>query len=424
MINNPKSTIVIKTNENVNTFHDTFLTSCFKYFFGKVQFKNDQLKEKQQVKLQLSKSFTQTTAPSTKSIIIIDYPNIMHTLHNEYKNRSLVIQKFYHFVYHALHENNLIYIVSKHVKIGDTTYSVEDVFQEGERITDKVLDRRFLEKENLIIYDLEYTKNISSSIDDLLGWFICVNVYSFLVQHNKVPTTSLNKTDALKKLNLLTNDKQLFQKNLFGLTDQERKTHINIIRDLSVKRLVKNKHDEHYKLQENPFEQTLVRYFLKEYVVANIHDTKDLECNIALLLEYFTLGDNQTQKTKYGYFRRNKWPQYNPNFLKSNSRTRKNNNNKKKTSNRVMSYKKMNEIQKQIFHNKKSRKICRRFDKVISPTTHELSVYYYLYVFIKYVQMQMYTIKQGNKEYADSFGALSVDDIINIFSKTNNINKG
>ena len=123
MINNPKSTIVIKTNENVNTFHDTFLTSCFKFFFGKVQFKNDQLKEKQQVKLQLSKSFTQTTAPSTKSIIIIDYPNIMHTLHNEYKNRSLVIQKFYHFVYHALHENNLIYIVSKHVKIGDTTYS-------------------------------------------------------------------------------------------------------------------------------------------------------------------------------------------------------------------------------------------------------------------------------------------------------------
>lgn len=404
MINNPKSIIKLKTNENLHSFQNTFLTSCFKFFFGKIQFKNDQLKDNVKVNLRLSKSFIKTSSPSTKSIIIIDYANIMHTLHNEYKHKKLVVERFYTFVYNALQKNNLIYIVSKHVQIGDISYSVEDIFQEGERITAKKLNRRFLENESLVVYDLEYTKQISSSIDDLIGWFICVNVYSFLIQHNKDPTATVNNTNAssslsfpLKKLNLLTNDKQLFNKNLFGLTDQERKTHIDMIRDLSVKRLVKNKNVEHYKLQENPFEQTLVRYFLKEYVVANIHDTKDLKCNISILLKHFT-GNFRQQQQQNG------------------SKTRKN---KKIRTHRVMSYKKMNELQKEILHNKTSRKVCKRFDKVINPSTHELYVYYYLYAFIKYVQMQMYTTKHhGKEEHADFYGALSVKDIIHIFSKS------
>lgn len=397
-INHPTEPVIIKSNINLDDFSNTFLTSCFKYYYGKIKLVNSNLEQSKT--LRITDSFLDTK--KTGNLLIIDYANVIYTLENKYKTRETVIKMFYIFIYNQLKKKARIYIVSKKVNINHQSYSIDVVLNLGEKYTKRYLEPAYFEKEQLCIYNVDYHKNISSSTDDLLSWFICVNLFTYLLKSKKEPTKIDEKSNGLiKKLNLITNDKQLFDKNLFGLTDEERKNHINLEYDVSLKTISKNENGE-YVLKVSPYEEALVRHFFHEYMVANVHDTEDLECNISTLLELLLIN---SREKKYGYFRQNKWPEYNPNFMTSKIFTKK----------RIpsLSYKNVNNIQKRSLLKHKP-KTCKRIYKVRQKSNENLSKYYYLYVFIKYVQLYLNKTEYDNEEYADFFGSLSKKEILDI----------
>jgi hypothetical protein len=389
-INKPDEPKLIKTSLDLNSYSGSFLSSCFKYYYGKLKFVNSSLKQTKDVSL--SDSFT--SVKNHGSLFILDYPNIIYTLHEKFKKRNKVIQHFYAFVWEQLQKQSRIYIISKNVVIEDKAYDIETVFNIGKTLTGKTIDLEYFNRENICILNLDYERKMSSSTDDLLGWFICLNLFMYLIRSKKDPNKSYRGTT--KKLNLITNDKQLFDKNLFGLTDDERKNHVSLAQDIVLKKLILDEHGN-YELVSTPFDCLLVRQFLKEYVVADIHDTADLECNISVLLELITKPKNSVVN---GYYRQNKWPEYNQNYAKSNFT-------RKKVPN--LSYNSINSIQKREI-TKKHFKTCKRL-KRIRNKKNNITDYYYLYVFIKYVQLYMNTTKYDNLSYGDFFGSLSKDEM-------------
>jgi hypothetical protein len=315
-------------------------------------------------------------------------------LHEKFKKRNKVIQHFYAFILRELKKKSKLYIISKDVVIEGKAYDIETVFNIGRSLTGKTIDMKHFTRENLCIFNIDYEKKMSSSTDDLMGWFICLNLFTYLLRSDNDPNKSYK--GITKKLNLITNDKQLFDKNLFGLTDDERKNHVNLARDIMLKKLIVDEHGN-YKLVNDPFDCLLVRTFLKEYVVADIHDTADLECNISVLLELITKPKNSDVN---GYFRQNKWPEYNENYAKANFT-------RKKMPN--LSYISINTSQKRDI-TKNHFKTCRRLKKIRNKK-NDIVDYYYLYVFIKYVQSYMNTTKYDNLNYGDFFGSLSKDEM-------------
>ena len=159
--------------------------------------------------LEYTKSFLQVS--SSKSILIIDYPNIIHILFEKYKDKNQVIKHFYHFIYSELERKTNIIIITKNVTIDDNTFDIETVLNIGAQITQKQIDRSYFDKESIQIYHLSYSNphRISSSIDDLLGYFICFVLFAYLTHSGIQPS---------QRLKMITNDKQFFDKNLFGKT--------------------------------------------------------------------------------------------------------------------------------------------------------------------------------------------------------------
>ena len=147
----------------------------------------------------------------------------------------------------------------------------------------------------------------------------------------------------------------------------------------------------------------MVVYFLSKYVIANVNDTQNIECNISLLLESLLMKKTKTAK-RYGYYRQNKWPEYNPNFTKKNFT-------KKRLPN--LSYDNLNKKQKLIQQSSefKNCKLSKMRDN-----QNGLKEYYYLYVFIKYVQLYLNTTTYDNEEYGDFFGSYSKQQILKIIS--------
>ena len=408
-INNPKDfkTVFINEHENKNvdaafknTFENTFLTSCFKYYYGKIKFIN----KTQEQLLDYSKSFIDVK--KANSIIIIDYANIIWMLHYKYKNKLTIIKKFYTFIYEQLQKNSYIYIISKFVVIENINYDVDIVFNLGKKLTKKNIDPSYFTNEQICIYNFGYNISVDSSIDDLISYFLCFVLFVYLLNNNIDPA-ALKSSNSFKKLLLITNDKQFFDKNLFGKTDNEIKK-VNIKNLFFKKLMITNETNENHRnnfyFKENIFEEELIKFFLRENDIANIHDTENLECNISVLLELLLKQKKQNKiKDINGYFmNHNKFPKYNPNFTKKHF-TRKNIPN--------FSYNNLNNIQKK--NTKKLHfKSCN-----LTKIKHKNNIidYYYLYTFIKYIQLYSNTLTYENEEYGDFFGNLTKEQIYELF---------
>jgi hypothetical protein len=389
-INNPKDSKIVSTTLDLNNYTNSFMSSCFKYYYGKLKLVNYKLKQTKDIGL--AESFI--NVKNNGALFILDYPNIIYTLLEKYTKRNKVIEHFYTFIYEQLNKQSKIYIISKKVVINGQSYDIETVFNMGRKLTGKNIEAEYFTREKICIFDIDYAKKMSSSTDDLLGWFICLNLFTYLLKSNKDPNKLAG--GITKKLNLVTNDKQLFDKNLFGLTDDERKNHVSLINDILLRKLILNGHNN-YELVSSPYDCLLIRNFLSEYVVANIHDTRELECNISVVLELIL---KPKSKKINGYYRQNKWPEYNENYVKTNIT-------KKRMPN--LSYKSINSIQKRDI-TKKHLRTCKKLNKIRNKKNNMLE-YYYLYVFIKYVQLYMNTTDYDNVKYGDFFGSLSKDEM-------------
>ena len=364
-INNDKEIIILK-----QVFKNTFFSSCFKYYYGNVIITPN-------IKLHYSDTFLDSHLYN--KIIIVDYANVIHILFRKYKNFSEVSNRFYHFILKHVRNNDKLIIVSKIVNLEGQSYDILNLLNTGQKITGKYVDNIYFEKEQLCIYNLEYNTNvpISSSIDDLLQYFFTFVMFVYL--------TDKSSKNSSNKLMLITNDKQTFDKNLFGKTPDEIKNRIHYLKDVFLNKVSLS---NGYVLINNELDQQLLRHFLKTYVTENIQDTQNLECNLSFLLELIN-----GNKKHFGYFQKRNI--MNPNFIQ------------KKYTKKIhdYSYKNLNAIQKKTL--KQRLKMChskKKFKKI-----------YYLYAFIKYVQTYQNTMKHNGELYSDFYGHLSVEQIERLF---------
>jgi len=351
-------------NSMVKNFKEDFLSSCFQYYYGKIKICIDEKnnisnksksdatnKSKSCQTINLTKSFLQVK--SKGALVIMDYPNIIHILYEHYKNKNKVIQYFYEFIYTQLKKNTKFYIISKKVIIDDINFDIDTVFNEGYHLTGKIINEKYFTNEHINIYDLNYKIKLSSSIDDLLGYFICFILFVYLSKSGINPNENQDSS-SLQKLNIITNDKQFFNKNLFGLTEDEQKHHIEIMKDLSVNKLTIH-HDNKYAFTYNNLDGELIRSFLNEYITTTAKDNKNLECKMLILFEIL---NNIIQRV--------------------NSRQ----------TQEFFSYDNLNAIQKKYLNNYYSK--CKGLNTIVTKEK-DLIHYYYLYFFIKYVQMYLHS---------------------------------
>jgi hypothetical protein len=359
-----------------------FLTSCFFYYQNSI-YNSSSSSSKIST---LSNAFKKI---KTTPLIIIDYPNIIHILQEEFHTQEEVAKHFYQY----LLKNNtkkLIVILCKQVTINNESYNIELLLNLGRSlsnlstskspipsggrfISEKGNDYHALEKceglknqtlsfTNLFIYQIDYEKHISSSMDDLLGYFIC---FVSFVYYLRTLSLDLNEKSTQKKIQkhiqYLTNDKQYFDKNLFGKNKDERRENNYLIFEKIVK-----PHNQ-YILEKDPMNEKLVRHFLKEYMVLKTEDTKDLECNIHFLLNTL-VKSNQERKKQF-------------------------------------TYKNMNQLRKPI-HKKQKQGTRKKCEMSKSEKKGKLLPSYYLYAMIKYTQ---------NYLKNDFYGSFSKDELIRIF---------
>jgi hypothetical protein len=230
---------IVRNDQNI-------LSSMFTYYNGKFNINHNN--HKNSFNTNLTKGFTNLL--QSKKIYIIDYANIIHILYNHYHNTNKVITVFYTFIYKRLLLNETIFIVSKNVTISKTEiiFDIENVFNVGKKLTNLIISNKYFENEQLNIYDLHYPGNykISSSTDDLLTHFICFTIFVYFFKNNKKPE---------KKIFMMTNDKQYLDKNIFGVTYDEENNHINVYKDVVVKKLIFDNENGQYKLVTNSFDE-------------------------------------------------------------------------------------------------------------------------------------------------------------------------
>ena len=242
-----------------------FLSSCFLYYQHCIFRVSPDFSVSS-----LSKSFRKI---KTTPLIIIDYPNIIHILYEKYRSQEEVAKHFYHYLLknQTNQTNKIIVIIAKQVTIDGQSYNIDLLLNLGRSLSNNI----FLSLTNVFIYQVDYEKHISSSMDDLLGHFIC---FVSLVYYSRKMGKSISKEKIQKHIQYLTNDKQYFDKNLFGKTREEIKESTPIILEK-----IEKPHDV-YVLEQDNSNQKIVRKFLKDYMIFNTEDTKDLECNIQTLL--------------------------------------------------------------------------------------------------------------------------------------------
>ena len=100
-------------NKNKNKHSDLFLSSCIEYYQKNI-FANKHTKQSGLNNIFLEQG----------PIFIIDYPNIIHILHEKYNERNKVIKCFYSFIYDQLtNKNAKIIIIVKNIKINTMNLS-------------------------------------------------------------------------------------------------------------------------------------------------------------------------------------------------------------------------------------------------------------------------------------------------------------
>lgn len=337
---------IVKENKE----NQDFLTSCFLYYQKSIYHSSS---SSSPVSIPLSSSFKKI---KTTPLIIIDYPNIIHILHETFHTQEQVAKHFYQY----LLKNNTkkqIVILCKQLTINDESYNIDFLLNLGRSLS----NNKFLSFTNLFIYQIDYEKHISSSMDDLLGYFICfVSFVYYLRTLSLDPNEKTNKKKIQKHIQYLTNDKQNFNKNLFGKTKEEC-TNPSL---LTFEKIMKP-HNQ-YVLEKDQNNEKLVRHFLKEYMVLKTEDTNDLECNIHFLMEI--LIKNKLERKKQ------------------------------------FTYKNMNQLQKQGTRKKRTLEKCD-FSKI--QKKGKLLPSYYLYAMIKYTQSYLKN---------DLYGSFSKEELIRLFS--------
>jgi hypothetical protein len=287
-------------------------------------------------------------------------------------------------------------------------FNIQNVFNIGQKLTSLIIPKSYFDNEKINIYNLQYkNKNkISSSSDDLLGHFICFNLFVYLFKNNKKPENIII---------MMTNDKQYFDKNLFGMTYDENKYNINFQNDINIQKLV---HDNYqYKLVNDALDEFFIRNFYKEYIITNQDDTKDMECIIVSLIELL-LNNNRKNKLYTGkYVTSHQNTNINKNFTRKIFI--------KKTTN--FSYNQLNKLFIKTIgeRNKKTKnKTPDNMDcifkhmKNITYKNGDLKKTYYLYTYIKYIQSFLHKNIINNhksKIVYDFYGNIEKDEIIQLF---------
>ena len=360
-----------------------FLTSCFFYYQNSIYNSSSSSSKT----IPLSNAFKKI---KTTPLIIIDYPNIIHILQEKFHTQKEVAKHFYQYL---LKNNNkkLIVILCKQVTIDNESYNIELLLNLGRSL----LNNKFLSFTNLFIYQIDYEKHISSSMDDLLGYFICfVSFVYYLRTLSLNPNEHATQKKIQKHIQYLTNDKQNFDKNLFGKTQQER-TNPSITTSLMFEKITKP-HNQ-YVLENDKVNEKYVRHFFKKYMVLKTEDTNDLECNIHFLLD--TLLNLLTIKSPTS--RRlisHKGNSYEAIEIAEGVKN-------KLERKKQFTYKNMNQLQK-ISRTKKQRTLKKcDFSKI--QKKRKLLPSYYLYAMIKYTQ---------NYLKNDFYGSFSKEELIDIFS--------
>jgi hypothetical protein len=314
-----------------------------------------------------------------------------------------VISHFYTFIYKHVLLNETIFIISKNVAIPnlDFNFTIQNVFTIGRKITSLVINEKYFNEEKLNIYNLQYKKNISSSSDDLLGHFICFNLFVYLFKNNKKPEN---------KIVMMTNDKQYFNKNLFGTTYDENKHQIHFDNDIVIEKLGITK--QGYKLTRDIFDEMLIKNFFTEYIVTNQDDIVDMECIIVSLIELL-LNTNRKNKLYTGKYVSSK-QNINKNFTRKKFI--------KKTTN--FSYNQLNKLFVKTIEERKKDVARNGFHcilhniKQITYKNGNLKKIYYLYAYIKYIQSFLHKNIINNhksKILYDFYGNIDKDKIIQLF---------
>ena len=204
-------------------------------------------------------------------------------------------------------------------------------------------------------------------MDDLLGYFVCfVSFVYYLRTLSLNPNEHATQKKIQKHIQYLTNDKQYFDKNLFGKTQEER-TNPSITSSLMFEKIVKP-HNQ-YVLERDTINQKLVRHFLKEYMILKTEDTNDLECNIHFLID--TLAKNKLERKKQ------------------------------------FTYKNMNQLQKSIPIIQRKQRTLKKCDFSKIQKKRKLIPSYYLYAMIKYTQ---------NYLKNNFYGSFSKEELTHLFS--------
>ena len=225
-----------------------FLTSCFLYY--------ESLEKPQN----LSSSFTKI---NSHPLLIIDYPNVIHILNEKFPNE--VAKHFIHFL--SKHSNHIIVVLCKKVTIQNQNYNIDHLLNQTTQIP--------ISRKNIHIYEIDYEKHISSSMDDLLGHFICFVCFTYYTK--SISNPSKQKSKIQKHIQYITNDKQMFNKHLFGKTLKE------YPQEIQFKKITYD--NQTYKLVRDKTNETLLRKFFKKVMIFKTNDTKHLECNMKQLVK-------------------------------------------------------------------------------------------------------------------------------------------
>jgi hypothetical protein len=254
-----------------------FLTSCFIYYEQKLL----KHKHKTQYKPNSTKLASSFTKLKTHPILIVDYPNIIHILYDQLQNqthiqkRETLKTRFEHFF--QTHSDHIIVLLCKKVTIDNQDYSIQHILNTTSSPP---------QHKNLHIYELDYENHISSSMDDLLGHFICFVGLMYYMQTQQTKTQNQNPKNHIQ---YITNDKQTFDKHLFGKTQEE--AH----QTLYLNKVSYNSQTHIYDLVRDKMNEKIVKTFLKTQMIFKTNQTKHLECNMKQFIQFISNPPSKTQ---------------------------------------------------------------------------------------------------------------------------------
>jgi hypothetical protein len=341
------------------------------------------IKSKNKPKNKTAKNKLITTLPAkicdeSVSLFVIDYANVIYTLSEKFKNFDQVVLHFYSFLCKQLKLHSIVYIVCKLVVIDNNRYDIQTVLSRGESLSRVKIPEKYFKTNQLNIIHLEYPVKISSSIDDVAFWYISTKIWFEVCNSPR------------RNMYLVTNDKQHFDKNLFGETNDERNHDISISRDLKVK-TVDPKNGYAYKSLK---EFAHVPREFAALVDTVSEDNSHLECKVSLLVELL-----MNKPKLYGT------PNNNPNFKGINFTKKMFPKSRFKDLN--SSYRNASTTNKRLIQK------CNLKRQHREKKDHSLKSNDYLYALVKYMQLYIYKNKKHNENF---YGSMDKKNIIKLFS--------